>query len=133
MENIQIFIDLSNLDPQLSPERLEDLTGGVADEMRGELVNKVELVREDEIPEEGKPGFAGFILGLLKAEVSAANIKALLNYLGERFNGKTLKLEWEDKKNGTKVVLEYQNEKQFEQQLQAVERLSKLKISVVNQ
>ncbi|MDZ8242164.1 MAG: hypothetical protein RMZ69_34365 [Nostoc sp. ChiQUE01a] len=133
MENTQVLIDLSKLDPQLPPDRLEDLTGGVADEIREELVNKIELVREDKIPGEAKPGAGGFILGLLQAEVNAENIKALLNYLRERFSSKTLKLEWEDKENGTKVVLEYQNVRQLEQQLQAIERLSKLKISVVNQ
>ena len=132
MEDIQVFLDFSELEPQFSPERLEDITSSVADEIRGELVNKVELVREDEIPELGKPALTGFILGLLKTELNAASIKVLLNYLGERFYGKTLKIEWEDKETGTRVVIEYQNEKQLEQQLQAIERLSKLKISVLN-
>jgi hypothetical protein len=132
MEDIQVLLDLSELDPKLSPERLENLTSGVANEIRGNLVNKAELVREDEIPEKGKPALAGFILGLLKTEINAASIKTLLNYLGERFYGKTLKLEWEDKETGMRVVMEYQNDRQFEQQLLAVERLSKLKISVVN-
>jgi hypothetical protein len=132
MEDIQVLLDFSELDSQLSPERLEDITSSVADEIRGELVNKVELVRESQIPELSKPALAGFILGLLNAEVNAASIKTLVNYLGERFYGKTLKLEWEDKEAGTRIVMEYQNDKQLEQQLQAVERLSKFKITVVD-
>ncbi len=132
MENIQVLLDLSKLDPQFSPERLENITSGVADEIRGELVNNIELVRDNEVPESGKPALAGFMLGLLKTEVNSASIQAFLNYLGERFYGKILKLEWEDKETGTRVVMEYQNERQLEQQLQAVERLSKLKISVID-
>ncbi|BDI15962.1 hypothetical protein ANSO36C_17640 [Nostoc cf. commune SO-36] len=75
MEDIQVLLDFSQFDSQLSPERLEDITSSVADEIRGELVNKVELVRENQIPESSKPALAGFILGLLNTEVNAGNIK----------------------------------------------------------
>jgi hypothetical protein len=130
VEDIQIMIDLSGLDPNLPLDRLEKLTLGVADEIReGKLVNKTELVREDEIPEGGKPALAGFVLGLLKTEISVANIQALLNYLGERFYGKDLKLEYEDKKTGTRVSIDC-TDRQLEQVLQAVERISKLKVLV---
>jgi len=59
------------------------------------------LVRESEIPEGGKPALAGFVLGLLKTEVSVKNIQALMGVLQERFGAKPIKLTGE--KDGNKL------------------------------
>lgn len=121
------MIDLTEAGLELEPEELEALTQSVADEMN-ELTEDIRMVRESEIPEGGKPALAGFIPGILTAEVSWANTKAALDFLGNRFYGKTLKIEYED--NGAKYSLEYNNQRQLEMALNAIERLSKVKISV---
>jgi hypothetical protein len=56
----------------------------------------------DPNPPEQSKGF-GFLLGLLQAEVSAANFKALSQFLGERLLGKTIEMEVEA--NGKKLKL----------------------------
>jgi len=98
--DLQIVIDLSQVDPDLEPEELESLTNSLKNEI-SELVEDAQLVRESEIPEGGKPALAGFVLGLLKAEVSVKNIQALMGVLQERFGAKPIKLTGE--KDGNKL------------------------------
>ena len=108
----------------MNPEALEELTSQVVEEIRGELVDDAALVRESEIPELGKPGLGGFIVGVLKTEVSLKNAGALLNYLGERFYGKPVKITFE--RNGNKYSIEYGSKAQLEEAIQAIERLAKM-------
>lgn len=122
--NIQVLIDLTEANQDLEPEALEELTSQVVDEIRGQLVDEAELVRESEIPELGKPALGGFILGVLKTEVSLKNAQALLNYLGERFYGKPVKISFE--RNGNKYSIEYGSKTQLEEAIQALERLAKM-------
>lgn len=122
--NIQLLIDLTKAGQDLEPEALEELTSQVVEEIRGELVDDAELVRESEIPELGKPALGGFILGVLKTEVSLKNAQALLNYLGERFYSKPVKIVFE--RNGNKYSIEYGSKAQLEEAIQAIERLAKI-------
>lgn len=98
--DLQIVIDLSQVDLDLEPEELESLTNSLKNEI-SELVEDAQLVRESEIPEGGKPALAGFVLGLLKTEVSVKNIQALMGVLQDRFGAKTIKLTGE--KDGNKL------------------------------
>ncbi|HAX89409.1 MAG TPA: hypothetical protein DCY91_24930 [Cyanobacteria bacterium UBA11370] len=86
---IRMTIDLTDADLDLDPEAMEELTSHVVEEMI-ELVDNARLMRESDRPEHGKPALAGFILGVLQAEVNLQNAKAVLDFLGERFYGKTL-------------------------------------------
>lgn len=122
--NFQVLIDLTEAVQDLEPEALEELTSQVVEEIRGEWRVEAELVRKSEIPELGKPGLGGFILGVLKTEVSLKNAQALLNYLGERFYGKPVKISFE--RNGNKYSIEYASKAQLEEAIQAIERLAKM-------
>ncbi len=122
--NVQVLIDLTEAGRDLEPEALEELTSQLAEEIRGELVEEAELVRESDIPELGKPGLGGFILGVLKTEVSLKNATGLLNYLGERFYGKPVKISFE--RNGNKYSIEYSSKAQLEEAIQTIERLAKM-------
>jgi len=122
--NVQVLIDLTEAGRDLNPEALEELTSQVVEEIRGELVDDAALVRESEIPELGKPGLGGFIVGVLKTEVSLKNAGALLNYLGERFYGKPVKITFE--RNGNKYSIEYGSKAQLEEAMEAIKRLSKM-------
>ena len=121
--NVQVKIDLSDADPDLEAEALEELTRNLKQEI-AELVEDVDLVRESDIPTGGKPGLANFIPGMLSAVFRVENSKALLNALGERFYGKTLKLEFSN--NGKCYKLDYRSKQQLEDAVAAIERLSKL-------
>jgi hypothetical protein len=61
---------------------------------------------------------------VLKTEVSLKNAGALLNYLGERFYGKPVKITFE--RNGNKYSLEYGSKAQLEEAMEAIKRLSKM-------
>ena len=122
--NVQVLIDLTEAGQDLEPEALEELTCQVVEEIRGELVDEAELVRESDIPELGKPALGGFILGVLKTEISLKNAQALLNYLGERFYGKPVKITFE--RNGNKYSIEYGSKAQLEEAMEAIKRLSKM-------
>ncbi|NDJ21378.1 hypothetical protein GS682_06945 [Nostoc sp. B(2019)] len=127
VSNVQVLIDLTDADLDLDAEELEELTINLAQEI-SELVEDSEPVRESEIPKGSKPALAGFIPGMLKTVVNPKKAKELLDSLGNRFYGKTVKLEYED--NGTKYKLEYGNKEQLDDALNAIERLSKIKVSV---
>jgi hypothetical protein len=126
MTTLDVLIDLTDADLDLNPEELEAYSLQLTQELKSELADDAALVRAPEPPEGSRAGAAAF-LGLLKAQVNLENIKALLNWLGERLNGKTLELEYGD------VKLKYRTPQQLEEQLMALEKISELKIRVVSE
>ena len=123
LANVQVKIYLSDTEPDLDPEELEELTRNLKQEI-AELVEEVDLVRESEIPAGGKSGLANFVPGVLSAVFRVDKSKALLNTLGERFYGKTLTLEFSNQ--GKCYKLEYRSKQQLDDAVDAIERLSKL-------
>ncbi|MBD1999089.1 hypothetical protein H6G00_21140 [Leptolyngbya sp. FACHB-541] len=124
-DTLEVLIDLSQANLDLEPEALETYTRRLVEELKDGLAEEASLMRFTETPEGSKSGEAGFDLGILKAEVNLKNIKALLDWLGDRIYGRNLILEYGE------VRLEYRNTQQLEQQLQALERIDKLKVRVV--
>lgn len=124
-ETLTVFIDLREAGLDLEPEDMEAYSFQLANELKDGLVEDAVLVRASDLPEGSKTGGAGFDLGILKAEVNLQNIQGLMNWLGERIYGRTLKLEYGD------VKLEYRTPQQLEQQLQALEKISSLNLRVV--
>jgi hypothetical protein len=122
---MEVLIDLREAGLDLDPEELETYSLRLAEELRDELADDARLARGAEIPDGAKSGEAGFDIGVLKAKVDFKKIKALLDWLGERLYGKTLKLEYGE------VKLEYRTPQQLEEQLQALERIDQLKVRVV--
>jgi ABC-type transport system substrate-binding protein len=127
VNTLQVLIDVTDADFDLETDELERLTANLAQEIN-EIVEDVERVRESEIPDGSKSALAGFIPGMLNTVVNPKKAKELLDSVGNRFYGKTLKLEYED--NGAKYAIEYNNQEQLENALSAIERLSKIKVSV---
>jgi hypothetical protein len=127
VSNLEVLIDLTDVDIDLESAELEELTDSLKQEIK-DITEDVEPVREAELPDGGKPGLAGFVPGILKTVLNPQKIKELLDTLGNRFYGKTVKLEYED--NGTKYAIEYGNAKQLDEAISGIERLAKIKISV---
>ncbi|WP_414574006.1 hypothetical protein [Nostoc sp. CCY 9925] len=90
--NVKLTITLSN--PDLDAEEQERETRNLLREIKELDVESAELVEVREIPE-GAKSVGGFLLGVLQAEVSLANFKKLLGFLGDRLGNKTIELEVE--------------------------------------
>jgi hypothetical protein len=123
LTHFQILIDLTEVDPDLEPEDLEELTRSVVEEI-GELVEDARLVRETELPEGGKSALGGFVPGMLKAVASLTGLKTMLDFLGDRFYGKNLPIKVEV--NGNKYEFEYRTQEQLENAIAAIEKLKKI-------
>jgi hypothetical protein len=96
--NVKLTIALSN--PDLDAEEQERETRNLLREIKDLDVESAELVAVTEIPERAK-SVGGFLLGVLQAEVSLANFKKFLGFLGDRLGNKTIELEVEA--NGKKL------------------------------
>jgi hypothetical protein len=96
--NVKLTIALSN--PDLDAEEQERETRNLLREIKDLDVESAELVAVTEIPE-GAKSVGGFLLGVLQAEVSLANFKKFLGFLGDRLGNKTIELEVEA--NGKKL------------------------------
>ncbi|MFN6559332.1 MAG: hypothetical protein RMY28_005940 [Nostoc sp. ChiSLP01] len=96
--NIKLAIAFTN--PDLDAEEKDKEARNLLREIKELDVESAELVKVTDIPERGKP-LVGFLWGVLQAEVSLANFKKLLGFLGDRLGNKTIELEVEA--NGKKL------------------------------
>jgi hypothetical protein len=96
--NVKLTIALAN--PDLDAEEQERETQNLLREIKDLDVESAELVAVTETPK-GSKAFGGFLLGVLQAEVSLANCKKVLGFLGDRLGNKTIELEVEA--NGKKL------------------------------
>jgi hypothetical protein len=90
--NVKLTLTLIN--PDLDAEEQEREARNLLREINELDVESAELVEVTEIPE-GAKSVGGFLLGVLQAEVSLANFKKLLGFLGDRLGNKTIELEVE--------------------------------------
>lgn len=88
-------------DPDLDAEERDEEAQKLLSQMK--ILDEVERIDRvhDLNPPEGNKSLGGFLVGMLTAEVSAANIKALFEFLGDRLSGKTIEMEVEA--NGRKL------------------------------
>jgi hypothetical protein len=97
--NISVTIALKS--PDLDDQELQDSIENLLPQLREvDGVEQANLVAVEEIPE-GAKSVGGFLVGMLKAEVNPAKIKALFSFLGDRLSGKTIEMEVEA--NGKKL------------------------------
>ncbi|BBD67564.1 hypothetical protein NIES4072_51380 [Nostoc commune NIES-4072] len=105
--NVKFTIALSN--PDLDADEQERETRNLLREIKDLDVESAELVAVTEIPE-GSKALGGFLLGVLQAEVSVANCKKLLGFVGDRLGNKTIELEVEANGKKLKVKASSQQE-----------------------
>lgn len=106
--NVKLMIALSN--PDLDADEQERETRNLLREIKDLDVESAELVEVTEIPE-GARSVGGFLVGVLQAEVSLANFKKLLGFLGDRLGNKTIELEVEA--NGKKLKVKASSQKEL--------------------
>jgi hypothetical protein len=94
------------------------------EERESEVLNLFQALREleevesvdrvlDPNPPKGNKAFGGFIIGLLTAEVSVANFKKLMGFLGDRVGSKPIKLKLKAP-DGRELELEASSQAEFE-------------------
>ena len=105
--NVKLTIALFN--PDLDAEEQERETQNLLREIKELDVESAELVAVTEIPE-GAKSVGGFLVGVLQTEVSLANFKKLLGFLGARLGNKTIELEVEANGKKLKVKASSQQE-----------------------
>lgn len=104
--NVKLTIALS--DPDLDAEELDKVTRNLLQEMNElDEVAQASLVKVEAAPE-GSKALAGFLLGILQAEVSVDNIMKVLGFIGDRGKGKTIEMELEA--DGRKLKLKASNQ-----------------------
>lgn len=115
---VQVTISLqdSGLDDQERQAEVETLLPQIR-EVDG--VEQADLVAVEEAPK-GSKALGGFLLGVLTAEVSPANIKALFRFLGDRLSGKTIELEVEA--NGKKLKVKASSQAELMAAIEAAEK-----------
>jgi hypothetical protein len=105
--NVKLTIALSN--PDLDAEEQEREALNLLREIKDLDVESAELVAVTEIPEGAKP-VGGFLVGVLRTELSLANFKKVLGYLRDRLGNKTIELEVEANGKKLKVKANSQQE-----------------------
>lgn len=115
--NIKLTIALN--DPNLDAEEQDQLTRSLLREMKDLDVESADLVAVEETPE-GSKAFGGFLLGMLQAEVSIANVKRVLSYIGDRFGSKPIELEVEA--NGRKLKVKASSKEELIAAIQEAEK-----------
>lgn len=116
--NVKFTITLS--DPDLDEEELDEATRNLLREMKElDEVEQASLVKVEQDPV-GTKSVAGFILGMLQAEVSLANIKKLMGFLGDRLGGQPIEMEVEAP-NGRKLKVKASSREELLVAIQAAE------------
>jgi len=106
-------------DPDLDSEELDEQAQRLVSELR--QIDEVDEVNRviDPNPPEGNKSMGGFLVGLLMAEVSAANAKKLLGFLGDRLSGKAIEFTVEG--NGKKLSVKANSREELEFAIKAAQ------------
>jgi hypothetical protein len=111
-----VVVNLELVDASLEAEDLQGLARNLLKQVRAvDGVEEADLVAVTDVPE-GAMALGGFVVGLLTAEVSAANLQKLGGFLKDRVVGKTLKMSVEA--YGKKIAVEGSSQVEFEYTLQ---------------
>ena len=104
-------------DPDLEAEERDEQAQRLIAELKE--IDEVDAVDRvlDPHPPEGNKALGGFLVGLLTAEVNAANTKKVLGFLGDRLGGKAIELSVEA--NGKKLSVKAHSQEELQAAIQA--------------
>lgn len=115
--NVKIAIALK--DPELDDTELQEETEKLLQQIRQLDEVEANLVADPNPPASSK-SVAGFLVGLLTAEVNAKNVKALFGFLGDRLGNKPIELEVEA--NGKKLRVVASSQQELQAAIEAAEK-----------
>ncbi|MBD2726994.1 hypothetical protein H6G96_11805 [Nostoc sp. FACHB-892] len=107
-------------DPDLDAEERDEQVQRLMTELK--QIDEVDAVVGrvlDPKPPEGNKALGGFLVGLLMAEVNAANAKKLMGFLGDRLGGKPIELSVEA--NGKKLTVKAHSREELEAAIKAAQ------------
>jgi len=108
----QFALTIAFIDPELTNEERDDEVVQLLSELSDRSdIESVDRVR-DPNPPDGNKSIGGFLVGVLAAEVSAANAKKVLGFLGDRLGNKPISLKAE--KNGKKLEVTANSREELE-------------------
>jgi hypothetical protein len=111
-QNLLIFT-INCADSRLDSDEQDQLVQRLLKELKEyEDTARIRRCPDSDLPD-GSKSLGGFLVGLLTVEVSSANAKKLLQFLGDRFGNKPLKLKLETAK-GQKLEIEASSREEFE-------------------
>ncbi|PZV13698.1 MAG: hypothetical protein DCF20_14610 [Pseudanabaena sp.] len=117
--NSSIKFTIAFNDPDLEPEDLDEQAQHLVSELKQmDEVDEVDRVI-DPNPPEGNKSMGGFVVGLLSAEVSMANAKKLLGFLGDRLGAKPIEFTVEG--NGKKLSVKANSREELESAIKAAQ------------
>jgi hypothetical protein len=115
--NVGLTINFN--DPEVDPEDRDMEVQRLWSFMRE--IDEVESINRvlDPNPPEGSKALGGFLVGMLTAQVNAANLKTLFAFLSDRLGGKPIELEIEN--NGKKLKVKASSREELEAAIQAAQ------------
>jgi hypothetical protein len=118
--NSSIKLTIAFNDPDLDSEDLEKQAQNLLAQMRD--LDEIETVDRvlDPNPLEGNKSMGAILVGLLTAEVSLANVKKLMGFLGDRLGGKPIELTVEA--NGKKLTVRAHSREELEAAIAAAQK-----------
>ncbi|MFB2981542.1 hypothetical protein [Microseira sp. BLCC-F43] len=119
---VQITISLQ--DPSLDDDELQAEVENLLPQIKDvDGVENVDLVPVTEAPK-GSKALGGFLLGMLQAEVSVANIKALFGFLSDRLGGQPIKMNVKAS-DGRELNIEASSQAEFDYAYQKAQEFLK--------
>lgn len=118
-EDLSIKVTIAFNDPDLDTEEQEQEAQKLLNQLRElDEVEEVDRVL-DPNPPEGNKALGGFLVGMLSAEVSLANVQKLMGFLGDRLGGKPIELSVEA--NGKKLTVKAHSREELEAAIKAAQ------------
>jgi len=120
-ENSNIKFTIAFNDPDLDSEERDEQAQRFMAELK-----QLEEVAVDRVldpnPPEGNKAMGGMLVGLLTAQVNAANAQKLMGFLGDRLGGKLIELEVEA--GGKKLKVKASSREELEAAIEAAQRFA---------
>ena len=118
--NSNVKFTIAFNDPNLDSEELEAQAQSLLAQMRE--LDEIETVDRvlDPNPPAGNKAVGAILVGLLTAEVSPANVKKLLGFLGDRLGNKPIELEVEA--NGKKLKVKASSQAELMAAIEAAQK-----------
>lgn len=115
-----VRVTIAFIDPTLDDEDRDNQVQNLLTQLKD--LDELEAVARvpDPHPPEGNKSLSGFLVGLLSAEVNAANVKKLFGFLSDRLSNKPIELEVEA--NGRKLKVKASSQAELEAAIEAARK-----------
>lgn len=119
-DNTTVKVTIEFEDPTLDSDERDAEAQNLLNQLRDlDEIEQVDRVL-DPNPPAGNKALGGFLVGLLTAEVNAANAKKFMGFLGDRLSGKPIELAVEA--NGKKLTVKAYSQEELTAAIEAAQK-----------